>query len=201
MTDKRTGRGFPSLNCDGYYAWCLASLLSGLWLTEGLAGHNRAVWYYDRVAIGRGEAWRLLSAHFVHLSPMHTLLNSAGLLLLWVLYARTLPLWQWLIVSLASMAAIDAGLWWLNPNVDWYTGASGWLHGVLAAGAILTLWRERNGVAALMVLVLALKLAVEQLRGTSVVAEGLPVLVQAHLYGVVGGLAAALCLAGARQRL
>ncbi|HTP38239.1 MAG TPA: rhombosortase [Steroidobacteraceae bacterium] len=201
MTDKRAGRGFPSLNCDGHYALCLLALLAALWLIELLVGPQRAAWYYDRPALLHGEAWRLLSAHFVHLGPLHTLLNSAGLVLLWVLYARTLPLWQWLLVSLGSMAAIDAGLWWLDPQVEWYAGASGWLHGVLAAGAVLTLWRERSWSASLMVGVLALKLTVEQLRGDSVVAEGLPVLVQAHLYGAVGGLFTALCLARTRQRL
>jgi rhomboid family GlyGly-CTERM serine protease len=207
MFDPVKRRGFPSLNCDGGYALCLLALLAGLWLIEGFvgtapgAGAARFAWYYDRAALSQGQWWRLLSAHVVHLNATHTALNSAGLVLLWVLYARTLPWWQWLVVSLASIAAIDAGLWWLSPDVSWYAGASGWLHGVLAVGAGATLWRERNFTAALMVVVLLVKLTIEHLSQTSVVAEGLPVVVQAHVYGALGGVAAWLCLVFARQRL
>ena len=34
------------------------------------------------------EPWRLLTAHFLHLTTVHWLLNSLGLLLLTVLFAR-----------------------------------------------------------------------------------------------------------------
>jgi rhomboid family GlyGly-CTERM serine protease len=205
MIDRGKVRGFPSLNCDGSYALCLLAIVAALWLVEWRVGHTpdagRAAWYYERAALLQGQGWRLFTAHVVHLNAMHTLLNTAGLVLLWVLYARTLPWWQWLVVSLCAMVAIDAGLWWLAPQVSWYAGASGWLHGVLAVGALATLWRERTLASALMPLVLLVKLGVEHASGTSVVAEGLPVVVQAHLYGALGGVAAWLCLAPARLRL
>jgi rhomboid family GlyGly-CTERM serine protease len=81
-----------------------------------------------------------------------------------------------------------------DPGLDWYVGLSGVLHGLFAAGA-LRHWRERPAAAALMLAVLAGKLLWEQLLGplpgTSSVAGG-PVIVDAHLFGALGGCLGAL---------
>ena len=99
----------------------------------------------------------------------------------------------------ASIAAIDAGLWFLDPAIEWYVGASGWLHGVLAAGALAHL-RRREADGYLLAVLLTVKLAVEQ-RGALPLAGDMPVVVQAHLYGAMGGLAVALCLPSRREPL
>jgi len=72
--------------------------------------------------------------------------------------------------------------------VSWYAGSSGVLHGVLAAGAVAHVRRgERDGWPLLVLL--AAKLAYEQGVG-GLPFSGTVVVVDAHLYGVVGGLAA-----------
>ncbi len=95
-------------------------------------------------------------------------------------------------VMLIAAAAIDCGLWFRDPGIGWYLGASGVLHGVLAAAAFVRLRRGEFEGWALAGLLLA-KLAYEQIHGALPFAgEDLPVVVDAHLYGALGGLAAAL---------
>ena len=60
---------------------------------------------FDRGGIAAGELWRLLTGHFVHLGVSHTLLNLAGLLLVWVLVGAACTWRQWLLVMAASMTA------------------------------------------------------------------------------------------------
>lgn len=199
--DPRRASWFRSLNCDGWRGGALASLIALFLLVESLAGAHRETLYYERAGLARGEWWRLLSAHIVHLGWRHALFNSAGLVLLWVLFLRELKPWQWCMVAAASLAAIDAGLWWYEPTVNWYAGASGWLHGVFAVGAARLLQRQRDALAWAIAIVLITKLALEQWRGASLLVGGLPVVVDAHVFGAAGGMIAWLALAAGRKRL
>jgi rhomboid family GlyGly-CTERM serine protease len=156
----------------------------------------REVLRFDRQAIAAGEAWRLVTGHLVHLGTRHMLLNSAGLLLVGLLVGREYRLRDWAAVTLASMASIDAGLWWLKPSLDWYVGLSGVLHGWFAAGIVGALLKRRPDAWLLLGLLLG-KLVLEQLQGAlpgSAAAAGGPVVVDAHLYGAVGGAIAGLLL-------
>ena len=165
----------------------LLALLCGLLALGGadLAGALR----YQRAAILHGQLWRLFSAHLLHLSGAHLLLNLCGLGLVWALFARELSgaAGWWALVC--SALGVSLGLLLFDPGLDWYVGLSGVLHGLFAAGAIRH-WRERPAEAALMLAVLAGKLLWEQLLGplpgTSAVAGG-PVVVDAHLFGALGG--------------
>jgi len=140
--------------------------------------------------IGNGEVWRLLTAHFVHLSWSHYLMNGIALLAIFALYApapRVLGWWM-----LASAGAVSLGLLWLNPWLAWYVGLSGVLHGVLVAGSLRdSLARDFTGV--IMLLAVLIKLIWEQINGPmpgSEAAAGGKVIVDAHLYGAAGGAAA-----------
>ena len=189
-----------SLNCDGAYGRALAvALLVPLALAAGGQPWRTAL-EYQRAGLAAGEAWRLLTAHLVHLGVRHLWLDLAGLALLWGLYARALRPVAWLVALAAAVAAIDAGLWWLAPAVDWYVGLSGVLHGAWAAGAIGA-WRESRGLAAASLALLAAKLAAEQWQQGGVAGTGLPVVVDAHLYGALGGLAGLAILGLLHRRL
>jgi rhomboid family GlyGly-CTERM serine protease len=144
---------------------------------------------YDRAGLAHFQWWRLLSAHVVHLGVEHALLDCAGLVLIWILFAREFTGYRWLAILLASALSIDAGLWFLNPAIDWYLGASGVLHGALAAGAVAW-YRRGDGMGAGLVVLLVAKLVYEQLHGTSVLSPGLPLVPEAHLYGALGGAVA-----------
>ena len=189
-----------SLNCDGSRGLGLLACLAlpGMLHLGGPA--VTAALRFDRVGIGHGEWWRLLSAHWVHLGAWHLLANCAGLCLLWILYARELRPAHWLLVAGCATAAIDAGLWWLDPTLQWYVGLSGLLHGAWAAGALRQALRPVR-LGWVMVVLLALKLLLEHRSGASLVVTGLPVVTVAHLYGAFGGLAALAALALARKPL
>src|ERR1700684_4714545 len=93
-----------SLNCDGRYGIALgAAWLALLGLT--LAGPAwQALLRYDRAGLARGQYWRLVTAHLVHLDLRHACLNGLGLTLMWALSARTYSPRQWLLILAAACA-------------------------------------------------------------------------------------------------
>lgn len=156
---------------------------------------------FDRGGIANGEAWRLLSGHAVHLGISHWLLNIAGLGLVWYLVGDAFDWRRWLIVVASGIAAIDAGLWMLNPSLNWYVGLSGLLHGLLVAGIVGT-WHRRRFEAAILGAIVTAKLGYEQLAGPlpgSELTSGGAVVVDAHLYGAIGGLVAGAALISLRR--
>ncbi len=62
------------------------------------------------------------------------MLNIAGLLLVWYLVGAAFSLTRWSIITASSILVMDMGFWFLMPQLDWYVGLSGLLHGLLAAG-------------------------------------------------------------------
>ena len=173
-----------------------AAALTGLMLALAVAG-PRAIeaLRYERGAIAAGEWWRLLGAHFVHFDLRHLLLNLCGLALLWWLFAADARARDWLVVLLVSALTVSAGLWFLDPGVAWYLGASGMLHGAWA-GAALAAWPRWRLESQLALVLLAAKLAFERWQGplSGGLDAALPVVTAAHLYGALGGLAAAAAL-------
>ncbi len=189
-----------SLNCDGRLGTALLATLAVPWLLFAGGPRWTEALRYERAAVHSGEWWRLVSAHWVHLGVEHLLLDSAGLVLLWVLYARDLRAWDWLAVLIGATATIDAGLWWAQPQVHWYVGLSGLLHGAWAAGAAAVGWRQGRW-GWLMLAVLALKLTLEQRAGGSLLVTNFPVVSIAHVYGALGGFGSYAALAWARKPL
>jgi rhomboid family GlyGly-CTERM serine protease len=187
------GGFLKSLNGDRAYGWALLAACALLALIELGGEPLRHALSYQRTAIAGGEWWRLLSAHFVHLDAGHALLNGLGLVLMWALFARDYSPLRWLAIYLTSSLAISAGLWVLNPEVDWYVGASGALHGVMAAGTLAHL-RRRDLDGWILAGFIVVKLSYEQIAGSMPFAGAANTIVDAHLYGAIGGLALALFL-------
>lgn len=149
---------------------------------------------YERAPLQAGELWRLVTAHLVHLGWTHALLNIAALLLIAIGFGPLFRPGQWLLAGLSSALAADAGLWFLHPGVNWYVGLSGVLHGLVAAAAV-GLCRARARLGLVIAVVLAAKLLGEAITGplpyTASIAGG-HVIVQAHLWGALGGAVWAL---------
>jgi len=182
-----------SLNCDRAYGWSLLAVCALLALPELGGDPVRNALSYNRVGLAQGEWWRVLTAHFVHMDAGHALLNGLGVVLMWALFARDYSPLRWLAIYLFSALCISAGLWLFNPEVEWYVGASGALHGVMTAGTLAHLKRRDLDAWILAVFIVG-KLAYEQLAGSMPFAGATHTIVDAHLYGAVGGLALALLL-------
>jgi rhomboid family GlyGly-CTERM serine protease len=166
-----------------------------LWLLLAAAGDGmRNALRYERSSIAAGELWRLATAHIVHLDLAHAALNSAGLVLVAALFGRVFGALQWAFVLLLSVLAIDAGLWFLHPGLTWYVGASGLLHGAMAAG-ILERMFARDWTAWALGLLGSAKLLYEHFSGAlPLTTAGFAVVTDAHLYGAAAGVAGALVL-------
>lgn len=165
-------------------------------LLEGAGEAARGALAWDREALAQGQLWRLVTGHFVHLGWSHLALNVAGLgLVVWITGKAFSPV-RWLLIALITIAAIDAGFWFLDRDLEWYVGLSGLLHGLLVAGLFVGAL-ERDREAIILAAVVLGKLIWEQALGPlpgSASTSGGPVIVDAHLYGALGGLLGTLVL-------
>jgi len=156
-----------------------------------------AVLRYERGRIFDGQVWRLLTAHLAHVGWLHLAVNMAGLLV-WVALAGHMESLKTLLSGmLVTALAVTLGLLWLNPNVGWYLGFSGVLHGLFAMTAMRLLFRREWLAGFSLAAALAFKLLWEQQHGSLGTERliGAPVLVDSHLYATVAGAVWALAMA------
>jgi rhomboid family GlyGly-CTERM serine protease len=145
---------------------------------------------YDRAAILDGETYRLLTFHFVHLSNSHFLINIFTLIVLWLLYGRTMQTREWIGAIVASGCAIGLCLLLLSPEVKWSVGLSGLLYALLALAAIRSAMSGEYFSGAVVAFLLG-KIILEQTIGPSAAMEqfvGNSLVVDAHMFGVIAGL-------------
>ena len=175
--------------------WALPVIIIGIATVLLLIGDEANLELrYDRAGITSGEYARLLMGHGVHLGTSHYLLNIAGLVLVWFLVGKAFSPSQWSAIITANIVVMDLGFWFLMPELDWYVGLSGLLHGILAAG-IAGIWRSRRMEALIIASIVVLKLGYEvfvgPVPGSGDMAGG-DVVTAAHLFGAVGGIIAGM---------
>ncbi|MCU7904876.1 MAG: rhombosortase [Candidatus Thiodiazotropha sp. (ex Epidulcina cf. delphinae)] len=145
---------------------------------------------YHRTEIAAGEWWRLITGHLTHLGWGHLLMNLAGLWLIWGLFPGQYPAHRCIYRPALLMLGASLGLWLFSPEVVWYKGLSGMLHGLLC-WALLRRIRFQPAPFILILAFLWVKLAWEQwfgpIPGSESLASG-QVIVDAHLYGAVSGI-------------
>lgn len=185
------------------FAWAPVLILIGVCTLLAAGGEPVRQWgRYERAAIAAGQLWRLVTGHLVHLGASHMALDLTALVLIRLIIGTALSGAQWFGATVASMAAIDAGLYFGTPEVAWYVGLSGVLHGLLAAGAV-ALIDESGSFAAVIGLGIVAKLAWEHWLGPlpfSETATGGTVVTAAHLYGALGGAAFGFAARAVRGR-
>jgi rhomboid family GlyGly-CTERM serine protease len=178
---------------DGRYGivlLALCTLLVGLALIGDPA---REALHWSRAAIARGEHWRWLTGHLVHLDLVHATLNAGGLALVWMLFRDVYTARRWLLVASAGLVSIDAGLWWLS-DIAWYVGLSGLLNTVAAAGIVRAII-DGDRIAWIVGTLGLAKLVHENVAGPMPFLAGdSPVVLEAHLFGALAGMTCGLLL-------
>src|ERR1700759_731524 len=101
-TDSAARSWFRSANCDARYGAGLLGILGLLVALAATGEPARVMLGYDRDALAHFQYWRLLTAHLVHLDWPHTVLNGAGVAVLWALFAREFAPTRWLWVLFAA---------------------------------------------------------------------------------------------------
>ena len=143
---------------------------------------------------GEAEYWRIFTAHWVHANWSHFLLNCTGLVLCVTIASPQWSSWRWASYNLCLALAISTLFTLRNPELDWYVGYSGILFGIYFLAA-LDLYPRDKMIALLLGAAIVIKVILEQTSEIRVTSEdliGIPVVVDAHLYGILSGLSIAL---------
>ncbi|WP_053979538.1 rhombosortase [Marinagarivorans algicola] len=139
-------------------------------------------------------SYRWLSAHFIHLGLQHAVMNVAGAIVVWLLCVSIVPTGLLLVMLLLLPVGVSLGLVMTDSGMS-YRGFSGAIEGFLVVGIIWHWWLSRRFSLLLGALV-AGKLIIEQMPSFDntylLDSIGGLVAVDAHLYGVGGGLFLAL---------
>ena len=130
------------------------------------------------------EPTRMFTAHLVHIDFSHWLGNALALIMLVAIFRHQLSALRLLSLYLLFAAAVSTLLLLLQPDVDWYRGLSGILHGVAAWGCCMA-WRKARWLMSGALLALTFKLVAEQTVGLQV--TSFAVVHAAHLYGAGAG--------------
>ncbi len=156
-----------------------------------LPDQGRGLFAYDRALVAAGEWWRILTAHLAHLSVPHGLMNLAALAMIAWLFRGDFGVLAWSTGFAVPALVIGVGLFAAWPDVGWYVGLSGILHGLVAAGGLTWCLGGERVAGGVLLAILAAKLLYESVFGPvpgSEAAAGGRVLVESHLLGAVGGL-------------
>lgn len=167
----------------------LLSLAAGITVILLFGNDAGQLLRFERASLINGEWWRWITAHFVHLNVAHLSLNLAGLALCGLLVGQGLTGVQGISVLTGALLGCSLGLWLLNPQLEWYVGLSGVLHGLLLGGALGLPRSQQRWKWIIAALVLG-KLVFEQFGGPPLATQKLiehSVIVDAHLYGAAGG--------------
>jgi len=149
---------------------------------------------YQRDWTQSGQAWRVLSAHWVHVGWAHLALNAAGLAICVTLTTPNWSLRRWLLQSLCMSAVISMLCTLQNPEINWYAGFSGVLFGLYFLAAC-DLYRRDRLIAVLVAAAIVIKVMLEQFTSLDIDSSaliGARVVVDAHLYGLLTAIAIAL---------
>lgn len=161
---------------------------------QGLEAAGMA-WQFQRSAWALGAWWQPFTAQWVHLGWVHWLGNVLAFVILWAVLRPRLSARSLLSVHAGGVVGVAAVLLW-DAQCQYYAGASGALHGLWAGAAALLLLRGLRSWGAALIALLALKLLLPWLGPGVLPDPGFPVYHPAHGAGALGGLVAALALAG-----
>lgn len=146
---------------------------------------------FDRSAIDDGQLWRVLTAHFVHLSPMHLLGNAMGVILLGYVAGRSLSSALGVTLFVWCLLVVGLGLYVFADYLERYVGLSGVLHGLILVAPFISPFYSRRIAACFLVLIVAKVLWEQSSFYDDMAMVGMiggRVEANAHLLGTIAGL-------------
>ncbi len=146
---------------------------------------------FQRQLIADGQIWRLWTGNLVHTNLWHLGANLSGLWLL-TMISPTLsrPTRQFGAEILFISTCTGLGLWFLSPELVWYTGFSGILYGLFTLAGVRFAFAGEWLMSLVILLGLCGKTAWDWLHGSIPLTAnliGTPVAYVAHIYGMGGG--------------
>ncbi|MFD2095586.1 rhombosortase [Corallincola platygyrae] len=148
---------------------------------------------YQRLLILNGEWFRLLSAGLTHTNLYHALLNLGALFIISQTYPKQTEGWKSVAILMYLIATSSLLVLTLYPNIDWFVGISGALHGFLIWLAIND-WKQHRWLNSTVIAVVIAKVVWEQFFGGSSATSGLigaRVLIEGHMAGAICALVSA----------
>lgn len=148
--------------------------------------------------VANGEIWRLITSQFVHLGNNHTMLNVVGYVIINACFREYVSPRQEMLGLMVSTLGVGLGIYFFNPEMQWYVGLSGAIYGLLIFQLSLG-WRRSPFMALFFVIYLGGKFIYEQFMvgPDTLSAEfiGGMVAIDSHLYGAITGVLLALVVA------
>lgn len=99
---------------------------------------------FSRNAITEGEWWRLLTGNLMHSNGWHLLMNIGGLLLATLLVGHFFSKCHFIALAISNGLAVGVLIYCFNPDINYYVGLSGYLHGLFIYGALLGLSQSNS---------------------------------------------------------
>jgi membrane associated rhomboid family serine protease len=140
------------------------------------------------VLVQDGEWWRVVSAAFLHIGPMHLVLNMLALLVFGSELERGLGRWRYLTIYFFSVLGGAAALQLFGHPSGWAAGASTAIYGLFGALGVLMLFRRQDLRGLLTLLVI--NIVISFLPGISLLG---------HLGGLVAGALTAVTIVATRR--
>lgn len=167
--------------------WFSASI-SLLAIVMTLSPNGLMLLCFDRLAIARGEWWRLITGHLIHSSYDHLLWDVLAFFCVAV-YIELKSLKLLWVALLSGCVSVDALL--LSPwsGLSFYCGLSGLLFAPLCVALWLN-WQKATGIYATAPVLICVGKVVWELSQPSafLVTSGWPAYPMAHVAGIIGGV-------------
>ena len=146
---------------------------------------------FHRTNISLGEWYRIFTGNLVHANYPHLLLNLSGLWIAGFLFVDSMNLKTFTASVIFLCTIVGFGLYFFNFELEKYYGFSGALYGLFIIGATTVIVQKDYITGSLLYLFVGGKIFWDQFNGgSSSSAEliGIPVAIDAHLYGLVGAI-------------
>ena len=156
---------------------------------------------YQQDWFQQAEVWRVITGHWIHFNWQHLTLNGLGLILCIAIARPAWSIGRWVVYNLLLAIGISMLFTWLNPELDWYVGYSGVLFGLFLLAAF-ELFKTERIIALLLGIAVCIKVALEQISSVNITTSdfiGVPVIIDAHFYGLLLSVAIQLAFALGNQ--